>query len=141
MDFERALRLELTGTAYDFLVWDDSHIANSVLDRVYPVNAPEGTAVPYLTYETSDHAEKKTMEGYGTTGTLECTVDVFDKTYSGMKELGKATKEKIKTFMGRNIGEGAGPYIQNVTFDDLLPEFYEPNVDLYRKSITFTVFY
>lgn len=127
MDFEQALRAEL--------------IAIPGLDtKVFPVNAPEVTAAPYATYESSDLAEIKTHEGFSDTGTLECTVDVFGNTYGEMKTVSRATKEKIKTFLGRTMGTG-GPYIQNLTFDDLLPEMYEPNVDLYRKSITFTVFY
>lgn len=127
MDFEQALRAELITVP-------------GILNKVYPVNAPEGTQAPYATYESSDLAEIKTHEGFGDTGTLECTVDVFGNTYAEMKTVSRATKEKIKTFLGKAIGT-SGPYIQNLTFEDILPEMYEPNVDLYRKSITFTVFY
>ena len=127
MDFEKALRAELIGIS-------------ALSNKVYPVNAPEGTSAPYATYESGDLAEIKTHEGFGATGTLECTVDVFGKTYGEMKAVSRATKAKIKTFLGRVIGTD-GPFIQNLTFEDLLPEMYEPNVDLYRKSITFTVFY
>jgi hypothetical protein len=64
----------------------------------------------------------------------------MESTYAKMKALGGLVKAKIKSFQSRSIGT-TGPYIQNVTIADLSPEMYEPNVDLYRKSITFTVFF
>lgn len=127
MDFEQALRTELITVP-------------GLENKVYPVNAPEGTTTPYATYESGDLAEIKVLDGFDESGTLECTVDVFESTYSEMKSTAGLVKAKIKTFLSRVIGTN-GPYIQNVTFAELLPEFYEPNINLYRKSISFTVFY
>ncbi len=125
MDFEQALCEELS-------------IITGI--TVWPLNPPEGQSAPYMTYETGDRAEIKTHDGFGDSGPLECTVDIYAITYPEIKTFSASVEGKIKTFMHRSIGTG-GPYIQNVTFEDLFPEMYEPNVDLYRKSITFTVFY
>lgn len=124
MEFEKALRSQLI-------------TITGLSNKVFPVNAPEGTPAPYVTYESMDHAEDKTFTGYLTTGSLDCTIDVLGKTYAEMKSVSKLVKDKIKSFQGRDIGI----VIQNVTFDTTLPEFYEPNVDMYRKTIGFTVYF
>ena len=84
MDFEKALRAELI-------------TISGLENKVYPVNAPEGTTAPYATYESSDLAEIKTHDGFSKNGTLECTVDILGKTYAEMKTVSRATKAKIKT--------------------------------------------
>lgn len=127
MDFEQGLRAELI-------------TVSGLTNKVFPVNAPEGTAAPYATYETGDHHADKAHDGHMTSGTLQCNVDVFGATYSSMKTTSRAVVAEIKTFIGTKIG-GSGPTIQNLTFDEYLPELYEPNVSLYRKSIGFTVYF
>ena len=124
MEFEKALRSELI-------------TISGLSAKVFPVNAPEGTSAPYVTYESSDHAEDKTFTGYLTTGSLDCTIDVLGKTYSEMKSVSKLVKDKIKSVQGRDIGV----FVQNVTLDTSMPEMYEPNVDMYRKTIGFTVYF
>jgi len=127
LSFEEALKIELAAVA-------------GLKNKVYPVDAPQSVKPPYLTYESNDLLELKTHDGYGDHGNLECTLEVMESTYAKMKALGGLVKAKIKSFQSRSIGT-TGPYIQNVTIADLSPEMYEPNVDLYRKSITFTVFF
>lgn len=107
---------------------------------VHSMNAPEGTPAPYMTYETSDLNEDKTLNGYLTTGTVDCTVDVLCATFPLMKTTSNLVKAKIKTFQSRVIGT-LGPYIQNLTFSESNPEMYEPEVNLYRKSINFKMYF
>lgn len=126
MDFEQALRTELI-------------TVTGLSNKVFPLNAPEGTAAPYATYESSGLDEDKTLNGFLTTGNLDCTVEVFNLTYGSTKTTANLVKSKIKSFLGRTIGT-AGPYIQNVTFEPNT-ELYEPNVNLYRTIINFKVYF
>lgn len=129
MNFETALRSELV-------------LVSGFTNKVFPYVAPEGTAAPYMIYETSGFTNLKAHNGFLSHGSLECTVDVMAATFSALKTASDAVEAKIKTFLSRNIGTGgAGPYIQNLTFREYNPTLYEPEVDLYRKSITFTVNY
>lgn len=127
MTFEAALRAELI-------------TITGLSNKVYPIQAQEGTSAPYVTYETGLMSEEKSHEGFNTSGTLECTLDVLGATYGDMKSYSKAVKAKVKGFLSRTIGTG-GPFIQSITFAELAPELYESQVDMYRCSITFTVFY
>lgn len=107
---------------------------------VWPMNAPEGTTAPYVTYETSDLNEDKTLDGYLPHGNTECTVDVFGATFPLMKSTSALVKSRLKSFEGRTIGT-LGPYIQELTFSESNPEMYEPEINLYRKSINFKVYF
>lgn len=127
MTFEAALRAELI-------------TVTGLSNKVYPVNAPEGTMAPYVTYETGLMSEEKALDGFQASGTLECSLDVLGATYGDMKTYSKAVKAKVKGFLNRTIGTG-GPFIQNITFSELAPELYESEVNMYRCIITFTVFY
>ena len=127
MNFEEALKIELESVT-------------GLNARVFPINAPDGFASPYCIYETSGKAEDKTYDGYLDTGRLTCTVDVIADTYTSMKSYGDLVQAKIKTFQSRIIGS-TGPYIQDLTFDELNPELFETQIDKYRKSIGFTVYY
>lgn len=127
MEFEKALRSELKSIT-------------GLSNKVFPLNAPEGTDAPYVTYESGDYHKEKALSGFLSYGSLECTVDVFGATYAQMKSISALVIAKIESFIQCSIGT-TGPHIQNVTFDDLLPETYEPEIDKYRKSIGFTVNY
>lgn len=127
MTFEAALRAELI-------------TITGLSNKVYPVNAPEGTAAPYVTYESGLLDEEKTLGGFLTSGSLECSLDVLGATYGDMKSYSKAVKAKVKTFVNRTIGTG-GPFIQDIEFAELAPELYESEVNMYRCIITFTAYY
>lgn len=107
---------------------------------VWPMNAPEGTVAPYVTYETSDLSEDKALDGYLSHGNANCSVDVFGATFPLMKSTAALVKAKIKSFEGRVIGT-QGPSIQELTFSESNPEMYEPEINLYRKSINFKVYF
>lgn len=107
---------------------------------VYPVNAPQGCPAPYITYDTDDQALEKSLDGFIGSGNQHCEVDVFHTTYALLKALAALVKAEIASWLGHTIGT-TGPYIQNVTFDEYLPEMYESNISLYRKTIGFTVYF
>ena len=112
--------------------------------KVFPINAPEGTAAPYVTYESDDQAKEKGLDGFISSGPLHCTVDVVHNSYANMKALAALVKAEIESWIMSTIGASTGVtgvYIQDVTFDELLPELFEPAVNLYRKSIGFTVYF
>lgn len=129
MNFEQALHSELSAVS-------------GFTSKVFPSVAPEGTAAPYMTYETGGHTLDKAHSGFLTSGSLDCSIDILAATFSALKTSSDLVEAKIRSFLGRSIGAlAAGPYIQNVIFREYNPTLYEPNVDLYRKTISFTVYF
>lgn len=108
--------------------------------KVFPLFAPEGTAAPYMTYEPGIYTLDKAHNGFLSSGSQEVTVDILAATFSSLKTASDAVVAKIRSFLARSIGTG-GPTIQNVTIREQSPLLYEPNVDLYRRSIVFTIYY
>jgi len=131
LNFEQALVVELK-------------TVSGLSTKVFPVNAPEGTAAPYVTYDSDDQNWEKALDGFLTSGPLHCTVDVLHTSYPNMKNLAALVKAEIASWIMSTIGASTGVtgvYIQDVTFDELLPELFEPAVNLYRKVIGFTVYF
>lgn len=122
MSFEVALRQELL----------------PIIDKIYPLTAPEGTLAPYLIYTSSEGIYDKALQGFLSTKEVSCELDILNTSYSSMKALSKLIMDKLKSFEGRVIGT-SGPYIQELTFDDDSPELYESEVNLYRKIINIKV--
>lgn len=124
MDFEEALTAELEQI-------------EGLMDKVFPLNAEEGTEAPYLIYVGSEGLEDKTLDGYSDSKEIDCELNIMQYSYSGLKYLTKQVLSKVKSFQSRKIGDD-GPFIQNISYNDSV-EIYEKEVDLYRCVIEIKV--
>jgi hypothetical protein len=128
MNFEEALRAEL-GTLTE------------LSNKVFPLNADEGTKAPYVVYISSEGVQVKTLQGYMGNKEVDCEINILHDSYANMKALTKEVLAKIISFQGRSIGDlfsKDGPFIQNVTYSKPV-EIYEKEVSLYRSVIDITV--
>jgi hypothetical protein len=124
MNFEEALVVELS-TIPD------------LINKIFPLMAPEGTKPPFIVYVSSEGIPDKTLQGYLSSKEVFCEIHVVHSNYGSVKNLSKQVLAKIQTFYGRAIGID-GPFIQNVTYDKPV-EVYEKEVSLYRSSFDLTV--
>ncbi|RSD21075.1 DUF3168 domain-containing protein [Mesobacillus subterraneus] len=120
MDFEEALTAELT-------------MIEGLANKVFPLNAKEGTLPPYIVYLSSEGLQDKTFDGYLLFKEVECEINILHSTYREMKDLTKVVLGKILSFQGRTIGEG-GPRIQNLSYEKPF-ELYEKEIKQYRSVI------
>jgi hypothetical protein len=133
MNFEEALKGELISASQDLKEITD----NGVIDKVFPLNAPEGIKPPFIVYVSSEGIPDKTLQGYLNSKQVVCEIHILHGSYSDIKSLTKLVLEKIRSFQDRIIGQD-GPFIQNVTYDTPT-EVYEKEVYLYRSSFDLTV--
>lgn len=124
MNFEEALRDELSSI-------------NSLSEKVFPLNADEGTQAPYIIYVSSEGIQQKTFEGFLNTKEISCEINILHNSYPEMKELTKVVLLKVISFQGRTIGN-EGPYVQNLNYQSPV-EIYEKEVKLYRSVIDIKV--
>jgi hypothetical protein len=120
LNFEEALTAELT-------------MVEGLDNKVFPLNAKEGTVPPYIVYLSSEGVQDKSFDGYLITKEVECEINILHSTYREMKGLTKVVLEKILSFQGRTIGED-GPRIQNLSYEKPI-ELYEKEIKQYRSVI------
>jgi hypothetical protein len=120
MNFEEALTAELT-------------MVEGLDNKVFPLNAKEGTIPPYIVYLSSEGIQDKSFDGYLITKEVECEINILHSTYREMKDMTKLVLEKIISFQGRSIGE-TGPLIQNLSYEKPI-ELYEKDIKQYRSVI------
>lgn len=112
---------------------------SALTNKIFPTNAPQGRAAPYLVYVVQS-TPLKDLNGYeGNDVESHVLLNVFGNSYSEMKDLTKTVKGIVKTFPFRKIGT-AGPHIEDLTFD-ATAETYENELNLYRGIIPFTISY
>jgi len=125
MSFEDALTIELEEI-------------EGLMDKVFPLNAEEGTKAPYVIYVSSEGEQDKTLDGYLPTRDVDAEINVLQHSYSGMKYLTKQVLSKLISFQSRYIGGTEDIYIKSVTYRKPV-ELYEEQALLYRSVIEFTV--
>jgi hypothetical protein len=133
MSFEKALGDELITTSSDLKEVTD----NGILEKVFPIYAPEGTIAPFIIFVSSEGVQDKSFQGYLTSKEVDCEIYIVHNSYSGMKALTKEVLAKILSFQGRAIGDN-GPFIQDVTYEKPI-EKYENEVKLYRSAFDMKV--
>lgn len=120
VDFEQALRAELV-------------TLTNLSNKVFPLFAPEGTLPPFVVYQKIRTDYVKTMDGTSANRDGFYEFDLLATTYSDLQSKYVALVEKLKTFVGRNIGTN-GPFIQNVTIENAV-ELYENQADWHRMNL------
>jgi hypothetical protein len=122
--FEESLRAEL-------------NIIAGLTNKIYPLNAPDGTRPAYVIYSVSRAINDKTLTGFLPTKEMRVELNVVDFTYAGMKSLVEQVMTVIKSFPHRKIGTN-GSYVQNVTQDGYV-ELYEGQVGWYRCNVEYII--
>jgi len=94
-ELEEALTYKLANTA---------GVSALVSDRIYPGIAPQGAALPYLTYQRVSGPRTYTFDGASGIEAPRIQIDCFAATYSGVKALATAVRAALSALTG-NIGD------------------------------------
>lgn len=126
MDFEAALTYELNTIPL-------------ITDKIFPLQATEGTKAPYVTYLKGSIKPLRTLTKMLPTQSGSYEINVLSGTYGGLQKIYKAIISKFKDMQGRIIGQ-EGPYMQEIAILDVV-EMYEKEIGLYRMYIEFKITY
>ncbi|MNO29179.1 hypothetical protein D3C76_190870 [compost metagenome] len=127
MDFEAALTMELK-------------TITDVQNRVYPLNAPEKTISPYITYTSSEGRHTNTItDGYLSDRSVQGELNVIAPKYAVMKQVTRKAIDLLISMNQRVIGTN-GPYINEMIYEEPT-ELFEHEVSLYRCVIGFKTYY
>lgn len=123
MSFETAMRTELITVI-------------GLSNKVFPLNAPEGTSLPYLVYVSDGGVEAKSHDGYLDFTDLRCELNIVHSSYANMKSIVGLVIDKLKTFQGATIGSEV--FIQDITYEAPV-ELYEAEIEAYRTVLNIEV--
>ena len=112
MAFEESLRVDLMTIP-------------ELVNKVFPLVAPEGVKTPYVVYVSSEGLEDRTLQGYQASKVVDCELHITSDSYGAMKDLTKKVLTKVKSNL-------------NLSYDRPV-ELYNNEVQLYRTVLEITV--
>ncbi len=89
-----------------FLITNDSTVAALVVSRVYPVLAPQGAAIPYVTFQRISGPRVYHMGGATGLARVRMQVDCFAADYVAVKALATAVRGALEAQRGSLGGAG-----------------------------------
>lgn len=105
--------------------------------NIYPTNAPEGTAKPYLVYARINTRKTKTLEGYTNKQALSYMFSCMAARYSVMKSLTKKVEDFLIALPMTTMGSFL---IEDIDINNI-DEQYEHQLGVNRGIIDFTIYY
>lgn len=73
-------------------------------NNVYPNNAPEATATPYLILTNVSTTPEWTLEGTTGNYTTLFNLNLYCSKYSDLKKIGQKVRDKLLSCFQRNVG-------------------------------------
>ena len=135
---ESALRYELERRIPEFAPVYDSE---GKLEKwfIYPTNAPETTAKPYLVYVRINTNRTKLLGGYTDKQALTFMFSIMATRYGDMKSLTKKVEDFLLSIPRMTIGT------ESILIEDIkinnVSEVYEHQLGVNRGIIDFTIYY
>ncbi len=109
-------------------------------NQVYPTNAPEGAAGPYLVCARISTKNTKTLEGYTDKEAISYMFSIMAVKYADMVRVRKQVKELLVGMAQREIGSTTKFYIEDININNI-DEQYEHELGVNRGIIDFTIYY
>lgn len=108
-------------------------------DKIYPTNAPEGAAGPYLVYARINTNTIKTLDGYTDKEAISYMFSVMAAKYSKMVRIRKQVKELLIGMALREIGSTTKFFIEDLDINNI-DETWENELKVNRGIIDFTIY-
>lgn len=125
--FEQALKEELNNLA-------------SLSGKVFPLNAPEGTATPYIVYESSEGVYNKTLMGFLPSRNVPVQLNIVAKHYSDMKTITSGVIQRLQSMVGTSIGASKSVRVFDIQMIIDPVETYETSLDMYICVVEFKAY-
>lgn len=109
-------------------------------NQIYPTNAPEGAAGPYLVYARINTRKIKTLQGFTGKENLSYMFSIMAAKYSDMVRVRKQVEDLLIGMALREIGSTTKFYIEDIDINNI-DEQYEHELGVNRGIIDFTIYY
>lgn len=109
-----------------------------LINKVFPINAPKDTQLPYLTYQANSGENLRSIDGnYSNVFNSSFAIDLYCKTYSELKIKTELILKTLKGIWNKTVDS---MYIQAIRVGEPT-ELYEHEIDCYRSNIEIQIFY
>lgn len=108
-------------------------------NHIYPTNAPEGAAGPYLVYARINTDKIKTLEGYTNKEAISYMFSIMAKRYEHMAAIRYKVGNLLISLPGKEIGAIKKFYIEDIDINNIT-EQYEHELGVNRGIIDFTIY-
>jgi hypothetical protein len=105
-----------------------------VSSRVYPAKLPQAPTLPAVTYQRVTGNRVHSTQGPSGLANPRYQVDVWARTYVEMLTVAKAVRQGLDGYQGE-----AGAWFSPLCVNDF--DFYEPGVDLHRRTLDFSIWH
>lgn len=116
-------------TLTEALVWllqSDATVARMAGTRVYPLVAPQTSAVPWIAYQRISDVPHYSMTGYSRLTRTRVQISVEAATYNDLRALERAIKKRLGGYRGNVNGLNVmSAFVENV-IDDYNPTTLHP---------------
>lgn len=117
------------GNAIYSILYADSSVNSIVFDKIFPIDAPDLRAFPYVTYQvisTNPHNNKDRLPSITT---LRLQIDCFAQTYQEAQTLADAVNNALSFYYG-SVSEID---IDIIVFEDE-NDLHDPKSKIFRKE-------
>lgn len=111
-----------------------------LVGEIYPTNAPETSAKPYLVYARIKTRKIKTLEGYTNKQVLSYMFSIMATKYNDMNSLTKKVEDLLISKIKQRIGKNKEIYVEDLDINNI-DETYEFNLKVNRGIIDFTIYF
>jgi hypothetical protein len=123
---------------YTLLV-NDSGVSALVVDRVFPVQAPEGAPAPLIVFLGVSIVPVTGVSGQNKLTKKRMQFDCYGQTYSDAKKLEKAINHVLINYQG-TLGDSDSTYVNGIQAL-LSQDLFDSDANLYRVSLDFEVWF
>ena len=117
------------GNAIYSILNADTTIRGIVTDKIFPVDAPDQRAFPYITYQVISTTPHNNKDRAPSITTLRLQIDVFAQTYQGVQTLADAVNNALSFY----YGTVSDINIDIIVFEDE-NDLHDPKSKIYRKE-------
>jgi len=107
IDIERAIYMRLS---------TDSEVVEQVSTRIYPEQVPQGTALPFITFQEIVSTPVRSFSGYSGVTRTTLQVDCWAQNYADRSAVKRSVRHALNN---RNSWVGGGAIVQSVQLDSM----------------------
>jgi hypothetical protein len=116
-------------------------VAALVSARVYPVNLPQATRYPAITYQTVSGSSTYSMDGSSNLANPRVQFDLYAETFDGLVFLKAAVMDCLSGFVGTSANVDIQGVFRVFESDGFEQQIDGPGPRVWRKTLDFTIWY
>ena len=121
-------------------VKEELQTISGLANNIFPLEAPENFAPPYVVYDSSYGVNVQTLSGVLSSKEIDFVVQVVATSYSELKTITSGVIQRLLSFQNRKIGTSDQYFVQQIWVNTQPDEIWDKEVNLFRTQIEFVIY-